>query len=59
VVPLFLNKSRYATWRVRVLSGVSEQLLGVGVTLSRGRQHAYEKDTLLQTMRLPLGESGV
>jgi len=54
-----LNKSCYATWRVRVLSGISEQLLGVGMTLSLGRRHAYEKETLLQTMRLPLGESGV
>ena len=41
------------------LSGISEQLLGVGMTLCLGRRHAYEKDTLLQTMRLPLGESGV
>jgi len=56
---LFLNKSCYATWRVRVLSGISEQPLGVGMTLSLGRRHAYEKDTLFQTMRLPLGESGV
>jgi len=29
------------------------------MTLSLGQRHAYEKDTLLQTMRLPLGESGV
>jgi len=29
------------------------------MTLSLGRRHAYEKDTLVQTMRLPLGESGV
>ena len=56
---LFLNKSCYATWRVRVLMRISEQLLGVGMTLSLGRRHAYEKDTLLQTMRLPIGESGV
>jgi len=26
------------------------------MTLSLGRRHAYEKDTLLLTMRLPLGE---
>jgi len=59
MVPLFLNKICFATWRVRVLSGISEQLLRVGTTLSLGWRHAYEKDTLLQTMRLPLGESGV
>ena len=29
------------------------------MTLSLGQRHAYEKDTLLQTMRSPLGESGV
>jgi len=28
------------------------------MTLSLGQRHAYEKNTLLQTMRLPLGESG-
>ena len=55
----FLNKSCYATWRVRGHSGISEQLLGVGMILSLGRRHAYEKDTLLQIMRLPLVESGV
>jgi len=27
------------------------------MTVSLGRRHVYEKDTLLQTMRLPLGES--
>ena len=26
------------------------------MTLSLGRRHAYEKGTLLQTMRLPLGD---
>jgi len=30
--------------------------LGCGMTLSLGRQHAYEKDTPSQTMHLPLGE---
>jgi len=59
VVPFFLNKCCYATWRVRVLSGISEQLLGIGMTFSLGRRRAYKNDTLLQTMRLPLGESGV
>jgi len=29
------------------------------MTLSLGWRHAYDKDTLLQTMRLPLGELGV
>jgi len=59
VVPLLPNKSCYATWRVRVLSGICEQLLGVGMTPSLGRRRAYEKNTLLQTTCLPLGESGV
>jgi len=58
-VPLFVNKSCYAMWHVRILSSISEQLLVVDMTLSLGRRHACEKDTLLQTMRLPLGESGV
>ena len=57
--PCFWTKVAMRRGASEVLSDISEQLLGVGMTLSIGRRHAYEKDTLLQTMRLPLGESGV